>query len=70
MVVNIPHALNHDFKVIGSPMKLSDTPVEYRHAPPQLGQHTIEILSQFRTEAELNELAAQGIIDQLSHPAA
>ena len=70
MVVNIPHALNHDFKVIGSPMKLSDTPVEYRHAPPQLGQHTTEILSQFRTEAELNELAAQGVIDQLNHPAA
>lgn len=37
-------------------MKLSDTPVEYRHAPPQLGRHTTEILSQFRTESELNEL--------------
>lgn len=63
MVVNIPHALNRNFKVIGSPMKLSDTPVEYRHAPPQLGEHTIQILSRFKTADELKALKAQGIID-------
>ncbi|MEN3978431.1 CaiB/BaiF CoA-transferase family protein [Acinetobacter sp. CWB-B33] len=63
MVVNIPHALNNDFKVIGSPMKFSDTPVEYRHAPPQLGEHTAQILSRFKTADELKALKAQGIID-------
>ncbi|BCU64821.1 hypothetical protein F941_01560 [Acinetobacter bouvetii DSM 14964 = CIP 107468] len=63
MVVNIPHKLNNDFKVIGSPMKFSDTPVEYRHAPPQLGEHTMQILSCFKTADELKALKAQGIID-------
>ncbi|WP_353141049.1 CaiB/BaiF CoA transferase family protein [Acinetobacter pragensis] len=63
MVVNLPHRLNSNFKVIGSPMKLSDTPVEYRHAPPQLGEHTAQILSRFKTSDELKALKAQGIID-------
>ena len=63
MVVNLPHALNSSFKVIGSPMKLSDTPVEYRNAPPQLGEHTAQILSRFKTSDELKALKAQGIID-------
>ena len=63
MVVNIPHAYNKKFKVIGSPMKLSDTPVEYRHAPPQLGEHTTQILSRYRNAHELEALRAKGIID-------
>ena len=63
MVVNIPHKLNPDFKVIASPMKLSDTPVEYHRAPPQLGEHTHMILSRFKNKEELLQLKAQGIID-------
>lgn len=63
MVVNIPHALNQNFKVIASPMKLSDTPVEYHRSPPQLGEHTQMILSRFKTKDELNQLKALGIID-------
>ncbi len=63
MVVNIPHALNQEFKVIASPMKLSDTPVEYRHAPPQLGEHMNMILSRFKSKQELLALKARGIID-------
>ncbi|RZJ23958.1 CaiB/BaiF CoA-transferase family protein [Acinetobacter sp.] len=63
MVVNIPHQLNDNFKVIASPIKLSDTPVQYRHAPPQLGEHTQHILSRFKSQDELQLLKAQGIID-------
>ena len=33
--------------LIGSPFKLSDTPVDYRHPPPTLGQHTDEVLEQW-----------------------
>ena len=29
--------------LIGSPMKFSETPVDYRYAPPTLGQHTEEV---------------------------
>lgn len=46
MVVNVPHPLTGDggAALIASPMKFSDTPVTYRHAPPLLGQHTEEVL--------------------------
>ena len=63
MLVNMPHALNENFKVIGSPIKLSDTPVEYRHAPPQLGEHTAQVLSEFKTAEELMALKEKGVID-------
>ena len=63
LVVNIPHALNSEFKVIGSPIKLSDTPVEYHHAPPQLGEHTAHILSEFYNQNELEQLQVNGVID-------
>ena len=32
-------------RLLASPMKLSGTPVTYRHAPPLLGEHTAEILA-------------------------
>lgn len=63
MVVNVPHALNPEFKVIASPIKLSETPVEYDRAPPRLGEHTQMILSRFKTQDELNQLKALGVID-------
>lgn len=46
MVVNVPHPLTGEggAALIASPMKFSDTPVTYRHAPPLLGQHTEEVL--------------------------
>ena len=65
LVVNLPHALNPDFKVIGSPIKLSDTPVEYRHAPPQLGEHTAQVLSEFYTPEQLQQLQDHGVIESL-----
>ncbi|HSR11253.1 MAG TPA: CaiB/BaiF CoA-transferase family protein [Thermodesulfobacteriota bacterium] len=44
MVVAMEHPEAGAMKVIGSPMKLSETPVEYRIPPPMLGEHTEEIL--------------------------
>ncbi len=42
-------------RLIANPIRLSETPVTYRHAPPTLGQHTDEVL------AELLGLDAQEI---------
>jgi crotonobetainyl-CoA:carnitine CoA-transferase CaiB-like acyl-CoA transferase len=39
MTVHMKHAHN-DTTLIASPLKFSDTPVSYRHAPPVLGQDT------------------------------
>ena len=63
MVVNIPHTDNPDFNVIGSPIKMTGTPVEYRNAPPRLGEHTKVILEEFCSDDELLQLKQQGIIE-------
>jgi len=48
MTVTMPHpaASGEPITLIANPIKFSATPVEYRHAPPTLGQHTEEILTE------------------------
>ncbi len=50
--------------LIGSPIRLSESPASYRQAPPNLGQHTTDVLSRLLglNEARLDELAQQGAI--------
>jgi len=40
----LPHPLAGTAPVASSPIKLSDSPVHYRHPAPTLGQHTREVL--------------------------
>lgn len=40
-----PNAGKGHVDLIGNPVKFSETPVTYRHAPPSCGQHTDEILA-------------------------
>lgn len=40
----LPHALAGHVPQVASPLRLSATPVEYRHAPPLLGEHTATVL--------------------------
>ena len=44
-IVNLEHPTAGLVKSLGNPIRLSDTPVSYRLAPPLLGQHTDEILT-------------------------
>ncbi len=44
--VGLPHAAGGVAPQVGNPIKLSTTPVDYRHAPPRLGQHTDAVLSE------------------------
>jgi crotonobetainyl-CoA:carnitine CoA-transferase CaiB-like acyl-CoA transferase len=44
MLVTMEHPTIGDLPLVGSPLKLSQTPVEYRLTPPRLGEHTDEIL--------------------------
>jgi crotonobetainyl-CoA:carnitine CoA-transferase CaiB-like acyl-CoA transferase len=62
--VDIPHPLGGTAPVVASPMRLSRTPVEYRLAPPTLGQHNEEIYCGLlgRSEAELKRLKESGIV--------
>jgi crotonobetainyl-CoA:carnitine CoA-transferase CaiB-like acyl-CoA transferase len=44
LVVQLEHPILGIVKSISNPMRLSDTPVTYRFAPPFLGEHTNQIL--------------------------
>ena len=66
MVRNIPHpkAGPEGVKIIASPLRLSETPVAYRHHPPLLGENTDEVLREKLGlgDAELAALHAAGTI--------
>jgi formyl-CoA transferase len=44
MKLDMPHPTAGRCSLVASPMRFSATPIEYRGAPPTLGQHTEEIL--------------------------
>jgi len=66
MQISMPHAKAgpDGVSLIGNPLKMSETPVSYRHAPPVLGEHTDEVLEEILDidEAERDMLRAAGII--------
>ncbi len=64
-VVTMPHPASPEgVKVVANPVRLSETPADYRMAAPTLGQHTDEILSQRLgiTAERLAELRSKGVI--------
>ncbi len=44
MFLNVPHPRLGALKMVGTPMKFSRTPCEIKEAPPDLGEHTRDIL--------------------------
>ena len=72
MRVTIPHPRNPDFETIGSPIKLSDTPVTYDTPPPMLGEHTAAVLKRMAgVDAEtLAALTTAGIVAVPTDPMA
>lgn len=62
MLVEMQHPQREKLTVIGSPIKLSRTPVEYKNAPPLLGQHTDTVLGRIFTREKIHELKQKGII--------
>lgn len=62
MTVAMEHPLSDGLKLVANPIKLSATPVSYRHPPPLLGQHTRELLA----EAGLSQTEVEQLIrDQI-----
>jgi crotonobetainyl-CoA:carnitine CoA-transferase CaiB-like acyl-CoA transferase len=64
MTEEVLHGAIGSLRVLGTPLKLSDTPASIRTAPPTLGQHTPAILTedlQF-TPADVAALRARGIV--------
>jgi len=67
LMVKIPHPQNPDFAMVGSPIKMSGTPVEYVRPAPMLGQHTDEVLGERLglSAEQLAQLKTGGVIEQL-----
>ena len=66
MVIKLPHpkAGPDGAALIASPMKFTGTPVEYRYAPPLVGQHTAEVLHEQlgMSDDDLAALRDKGVI--------
>jgi crotonobetainyl-CoA:carnitine CoA-transferase CaiB-like acyl-CoA transferase len=66
MKVTMPHPLagSGTVDLIGNPIKLSESPVDYKLPPPTCGQHTDEVLKEllFLEDKEIAELRAKGIV--------
>jgi glutaryl-CoA transferase len=66
MQIALPHPLagSGEADLIGNPIRYSATPVDYRFAPPYLGQHTDEVLKELLAmpATEIAKLREDGVI--------
>jgi crotonobetainyl-CoA:carnitine CoA-transferase CaiB-like acyl-CoA transferase len=62
--IELKHRAGARLPLVASPMRFSETPLEYRLAPPVLGEHTDEVLRSLlgRSEAEIARLRAAKVI--------
>jgi len=59
MIVPLEHVSAGDIRVLGSPLKLSETPASVRTPPPALGQHTDAVLREIGlSETDIASLRA------------
>ena len=64
MAAHIEHETLGRVPTVANPVRLSDTPVTYRSAPPQLGEHTDSVLTEGLglSVADIVALRGRGII--------
>lgn len=64
MQIEMSHPVAGEIPLVGSPIRLSDTPVQYRTAPPQLGQDTRQVLSEVLglSQEAIDGLEKQGVL--------
>lgn len=64
MILEMEHSSGTMVKLIANPVKLSETPADYRIAPPLLGEHTDSILSRYLglDAGALADLRAKNVI--------
>jgi crotonobetainyl-CoA:carnitine CoA-transferase CaiB-like acyl-CoA transferase len=64
MRIDLPHPLSGSVPSVANPIKFSGTPIQYRNAPPTLGQHSHEILQQYvgLSDEEIEVLKTKQII--------
>ena len=63
-IIEMTHASGVPMKLVANPVRLSRTPPSYRIAPPDLGQHTQDVLQDWLalSHDEMQALKSKGII--------
>ena len=64
IVKNLPHGIAGEVPTVANPVRFSATPVEYKLAPPLLGEHTSEVLHEVLgySDEEIAKLYDSGAI--------
>lgn len=64
MLVRTTDTEGDELVLYGSPFKLSQSPVQFRWAPPQAGEHNYEVFSDIlgRSKQDIDELKKKGVI--------
>jgi crotonobetainyl-CoA:carnitine CoA-transferase CaiB-like acyl-CoA transferase len=63
MIEAVQHATLGELKVLGVPIKLSETPGTVRTAPPTLGQHTLAVLRELEFSVDtIEQFKRRGVI--------
>ncbi len=62
--VEVPHSLGGTLPQVASPIRLSETPVEYRQPPPLLGEHTEAVLQRLLglSSADIDTLRKSSVV--------
>jgi crotonobetainyl-CoA:carnitine CoA-transferase CaiB-like acyl-CoA transferase len=64
MVVEMPHPTLGNVRLLGLPVKLSDTPISIRRYPPLFAEHTDDVLRELGlSDMEIENLRASGVIN-------
>lgn len=70
MVVDLVHPQAGATRAIGCPIHFSKTPTRITRPAPMLGEHTRELLRQYRySDAEIDAFVAQGAVEEAASPA-
>lgn len=63
MIEAVEHAALGTIRVLGVPIKMSETPGRIRTAPPALGQHTRQVLTELGiADSAIDDLARRGVV--------
>jgi crotonobetainyl-CoA:carnitine CoA-transferase CaiB-like acyl-CoA transferase len=64
MLLSLPHPSADTVPQVANPVNFSGTPIEYRRAPPLLGEHTVEVLREvlLLDEADIAELQRSKVV--------
>lgn len=64
MLIHMTHPTAGDLSLVGSPLKMSETPVQYLLPPPLKGEHSARILTELLgfSPLQVDELKARGVI--------